>query len=164
MCKLLNIKGQTLANVLLIGGADFKNDEVELTLFHNYLLIEFSSQVLLFESVDQNSRLRISNYSGSLPKICSEDEMKPFKISIMETVILDSLNDISVDCVHIYEMQEKGDNIVCAALCINLRDGTEFFIDPTYHFGIKVGRSDVKQKWLENYPNTPEKKLTFEII
>jgi hypothetical protein len=66
----------------------------------------------------------------------------------------DGRNDLSV--MRFWDATEDEAGLRCAAAQLDLTNGQQIFVDPTYHFGIRIGGALQKRIWLENWPTAKQ--------
>lgn len=55
------------------------------------------------------------------------------------------------------------DGVECAAAQLDLANGQVIFLDPTYHFGIRLGDARQYSIWLENLPGDEPKCIDLDL-
>jgi len=61
--------------------------------------------------------------------------------------------------IRLWNMDVRDGELVCGAMQLDLANGQQIFIDPTYHFGMRVGGSEQRAIWLENQTSSPAERI-----
>ncbi|KEQ25983.1 hypothetical protein [Paenibacillus tyrfis] len=144
------IKYSFIDEIYLTGFVDTDDTGVtEFTALMRYLFFEFNGQLLKIESVEQYSKLSISQAISVQLEIDLEDVI-PAKSRISNIIFNNPLIDNKVAEIEFYNLQVDNLNeILCDALKIILQNKQEIFLDPSF-LGINIGPSDVEKLWRDN--------------
>ncbi|MGQ7889771.1 hypothetical protein [Paenibacillus sp. WC2504] len=159
------IKYSCIDEIYLIGFVDTDDAGVtEFTALMRYLFFEFNGQLLKLESIEQYSRLSISQTISVQLEIDQED-VTPAKSRISNIIFNNPLIDNKVAEIQFYNLQVNNLNeILCDALKMILQNKQEIFLDPSF-LGINIGPSEVEKLWRDNqaddYVDTPT-RINFE--
>jgi hypothetical protein len=159
------IKYSCIDEIYLTGFVDTDNAGVtEFTALMRYLFFEFNGQLLKIESIEQYSRLSISQTKSVQLEIDLEDVI-PAKSRISNIIFNNPLIDNKVAEIEFFNLQVNNLNeILCDALKIILQNKQEIFLDPSF-LGINIGPSEVEKLWRDNqaddYVDTPT-RINFE--
>ena len=158
------IKQENISDILLSGVVDIENGIAEFTPMLTYMIFEFDTKIIKFESIEQSSKLKIEYVDSIIYDFEVEEDMYPAKSSINEIVMTDTMAENTVKFVEIYGGVSQDNEMICDSICFKLSCGQELFLDPTYFFGINIGGNEQKKAWLNNYPNTESNTINKIII
>ncbi|TCS92835.1 hypothetical protein [Hazenella coriacea] len=151
------IEGSFLEDIYLTGFVGIENEPAEFYADDRFLYFEFSDRFIEFESIDQFSRLRITIVDLIRHEFELEEDMIPGKSRISQVVFKNPLADASM-CFYNFEARESG--VLCDALQINLSNGQNIFLDPSF-LGINMGGLDVQDVWKDNLIDGIVPKKTY---
>lgn len=147
------IQKNLLNNVYVTGFLSFEeNGSAEFSAMLDFLYFEFGEQIIEFQSVEQNSKLRISMVDKVRYEFDKFEDDVVCKSNVSEIVLTkyDSEDNKVINaCFYGLQINEK--SLVCDALHVKLLNGQDIFIDPTFNFGINVGGLEQKKYWEEDY-------------
>jgi hypothetical protein len=87
-----------------------------------------------------------------IPVQIEEEDMTAAVTSLREQYLDDSDGRGDLSAIRFWNAKEDETGLLCAALQIELVKGQQIFIDPTYHFGIRIGGPRQRDIWFENWP------------
>ncbi len=159
------LKGDLITDIQQIGFADIEDGIADMSISHQFLFIEFDSQMLKFESVDQFSKMQIDYVDEIEFEPILDEGLINAKNSISEIVLNDTLADNKVISIDLFGIEKSEKLLRLQAITFHLVDGQEIFLDPTYIFGINIGGEKLRKKWQENLiylsKPVPEKRTVF---
>jgi hypothetical protein len=85
--------------------------------------------------------------------------------SIAEQLLLDPDHTVTLEAVRLWQPSTVDGELCCLAAQFDLSNGQELFVDPSYHFGFRLGGADQRRTWFENWPgarNAEECILTLK--
>lgn len=151
--KIQNLlKEKVITDIISVGFVDIENDIAQFYSNPQWLYFEFDDYYIEFESIEQFSKLKIQfldsiNYSYEIDK-----DMVKAKSSIIDLVLISSMvsgNNINEICF-VNINSEEDEFIVCDALKLILSNGQIIFLDPSFLFGIAIGKEDQEEFWKNN--------------
>jgi hypothetical protein len=147
------IHGASLDDLLVPGYLDQDAAPVRFRALPLCLYVELGAVLLEFATVETTGTLRLRAVEAirRLPEL--EDDMV-FAVSSLRQQVLrdvDAANRIAALKLWRAENDTEG-GVGCSAAAFELENDQEIFIDPTNHFGIRVGGSELRQAWLLDWP------------
>lgn len=146
------LRGAGVSDVLLPG---FIDDEVQPHRFRalpQVIYFECDSLLLKFETIATTGTMRVSlvdNVSGSVDL---DDDMVPAIASLRQQVLDDVDGSNLLRELRLWNLAEEEEGLRCAAAQLQLVNGQQIFVDPTYHFGIRVGGARQRDIWCDTWP------------
>lgn len=86
--------------------------------------------------------------------------MTPAKSKISNIILSNPLIDNQIEGAYFYNLNVDEKELVCDALHLELSNGQNIFLDPSF-LGINIGGLEVKQIWEENLVNGLVPQLTI---
>lgn len=151
--KIQNVlKEKVITDIISVGFVDIENDIAQFYPNPQWLYFEFDDYYIEFESIEQFSKLKIRfsdsiNYSYEI-----DEDMVKAKSSIIDVVLISSMmlgNDINEICFSNIDFEDD-EFIICDALKLILSNGQIIFLDPSFLFGIAIGKEDQEAFWKNN--------------
>lgn len=141
----------TLDDFYLVGFIEIDEHGVaEFSPMMRFLYAEFGEQYLAFESIEQYSKLRITICESPQYPFELDEEILPCKCSIRELVLTDTIADNRIVNLLFFGLEIQKDHLQCDALRIQLHNGQQIFLDPSFYFGINFGGNELERRWKEN--------------
>lgn len=145
------LQGSALNDVLLIG---FVDQSVLPLRFHTMLqtiYFDFGSILLELQAVDTTGTMRVSFVSAVRHNFELEEGMVAAVTSVREQVLRDADGPNLLASVQLWRVNTVDGELRCSAAQFELANGQHIFVDPTYHFGIRMGGEEQKQLWQANW-------------
>ncbi len=146
----------TLDDVLVPG---FIYDDEDPVHFHAVLTaayFDFGGVLIEARAVVSEGTLIVARVAQVQHRFKLDEDMRPAIVSIHEMVIQDPDGDCAVTALRFWNVGSEDGNVSCAALEIDLASGQELFIDPTFHFGLRIGGSEQRRVWRCNWPGAKD--------
>ena len=158
------IFGRNIDDVILTGFVIEGDESGEFIPDLTLIFFRAGGRLFACESVRQFSALRLT-FPEELFYNKVDDDVKYGKISVGNLIgIVDhSVNNI-VREIRIYNPEECNDEIICGALLFIFNDGRKLFLDPSRHFGIRIGGSEAYEEWLLNKYSAGGERLNINVI
>jgi hypothetical protein len=81
-----------------------------------------------------------------------EEGMTAAVASLREQCLDDADGDNHLRAIRFWALTEDEAGLCCAAAQLDLVNGQQIFVDPSYHFGMRIGGSQQRESWRENWP------------
>jgi len=146
------LRGSTLDDILQAGFIDQGHAPPQFRALRTAVYLEFSSTTVEFQAVDSTGTMAIACVQSVQASAELDDDMLPATASRRDDVLDDSAGSNEVTSLRLWGVVEEHGLIRCGAAQIELANGQVVFLDPTYHFGIRVGGEAQKALWLRNWP------------
>ncbi|MGE5787670.1 MAG: hypothetical protein ACM3ZE_23960 [Myxococcales bacterium] len=133
--------------------------DVTLAVFHadyNFVYLELGGTFLELATIETTGTMRLSLSAELAHPLDLDDGMAPAFASLREQCLDDTESGNCIEEVVVWGATEQGGDAVCSALQFKLHNGQLLFIDPTYHFGIRIGGQTQRKIWEDNCPNLSE--------
>jgi hypothetical protein len=146
------LRGAGVSDVLLPG---FIDDEVQPHQFRalpQAIYFECNSSLLKFERIATTGTMHVSLVDNVSSSADLDDDMVPAIASLREQVLDDADGSNLLLEIRLWNLAEDEDGLRCAAAQLKLANGQQIFVDPTYHFGIRVGRTRQRDIWSDTWP------------
>ena len=150
------LRGAALGDVLV--GGFIERDERTARFYPQFSAVYFevSGRLVEFRTVETTGRMRIA-FVDSVQVEGLDDEL-PAETSLSELMLDNSTGATPLVTLTLWGAE---DGVECHAAEFELANGQRLFVDPTYHFGIRLGGAVQKRVWFENWPssNTQEVRV-----
>ncbi len=158
------IFGRNIDDVILTGFVIEGDESGEFIPDLGSVFFQAGGRLFACESVRQFSALRLT-FPEELFYNKVDDDVRYGKISVRNIIgIVDhSVNNI-VREFRIFNPEECNDDIICGALLFIFNDGRKLFLDPSWHFGIRIGGSEAYEEWLINKYSAGGGRLNINVI
>lgn len=146
------IKEKTIEDINVPGFISLEENGVyEFTPMLTFIYIKFGEAYLEFESIEQYSKLKITEVPSIRHQFDLVEDLYPAVSSIIDLVLIDpmSLTNI-VSSIQIYNLEETENEIICDSILIKLRNEQVLFFDPTFLSGINIGGMEQYEFWRSN--------------
>lgn len=165
--ELTNIfKSGSIQDIYLLGFVDIEDGEADFCPDMRYYYFEIGEKYIAFESINQYSKLSIRLVDSIQFQFEIDKDMLPCKMSVNGIVLTDSMSAKNTVKSFIINGMEYIDNqlIVCNSFQLNLYNGQELFIDPSFYYGINIGGGEQRKFWIENLADgTEPDELVIEV-
>jgi hypothetical protein len=150
--KLNNLIASTLDDIQLVGFVD--GDETPCTFYAQLrlLYLEVGGDIWELRCVEDTGTMRMrqaSNVSGDPDQ---DGDLRPATMSVRELILDDPDGSNRIEAVRLWNPTFGVVSADCWAAQFDLENGQVLFIDPSYHFGIRLGRSEQRDRWLRDWP------------
>jgi len=106
----------------------------------------------MFEAIDTTGTMRVSLVDQVNDSADLDDDMVPAVASLREQVLDDADGSNMLLELRLWNLVEDERGLRCAAAQLQLANGQQIFVDPTYHFGIRVGGARQRDIWSDTWP------------
>ena len=151
--KLTDIfKNSSIQDIYLVGFVDIEDGIANFYPDMRFYYFEVGEQFLELESMDQYSKLSVNIVDSIRYKFEIDEDMQPCKTSVNQIVLTDSMSTKNtVKSIIIYGLEVSNrEQIICDSIQLNLNNGQELFIDPSFYFGINISGAEQRMFWVEN--------------
>lgn len=145
-------KGNSIQDIYLVGFVDIEDGVADFCPDMRYYYFEVGGQYIEFESIDQYSKLSVNIVDSIRYQFEIDEDMLPCKTSVSQIILTDSMsakNTVKSIIINGMELNNK-EQIICDSIQLNLNNGQELFIDPSFYFGINIGGAEQRKFWIEN--------------
>lgn len=145
-------KSDSIQDIYLLGFVDIEDGVADFRPDMRYYYFEVGDQYIEFQSINQYSRLSVKVVDSIRYQFEIDEDMLPCKTSVSQIILLDSMsakNTVKSIVINGIELKNK-EQIICHNLQLNLDNGQELFIDPSFYFGINIGGAEQRKFWIEN--------------
>jgi hypothetical protein len=145
--------GSGLSDILLPGFIDQDETPGRFRPIYQTVYFECGPVYLKMECVSTNGMLRISTADKiEMPVQMEEEELMAAVMSLREQCMDDADGSNGLSVIRLWDVREDETGLRCAAAQLELMNGQQIFVDPTYHFGMRIGGSRQRDIWFENWP------------
>lgn len=144
--------GKPITDILLTGLVCIENGVAEFLPDYRAIHFEINNKFIIFESIEQYSKLKISIAENLLYYEVDDEDMLKSYTSISNIILLD-IHDTGnkIESIYLYNKTLNDENfIICEAAKLILQNGQTIFLDPKYYFGINIGGNNQEKRWFEN--------------
>ena len=160
---LKNVKGKKIIDFILTGDVDTDDDVIDFMSDFTLLAIQLDDKYIIFESVEQYSKICISKSSNLSFHERLDDDCQKAQISLINLLIINGeVSDVTIDKIMLYNCEANNDKIICEAAKILLSNGQIFFFDPSNFWGFTIGGELVEKNWLDSMQR--KKDFNYEVI
>jgi len=151
--KTLNELARTaLSDIHVAGFVD--RDESPLRFYGQFRLmyLELGGQLLELRCVEDTGTmsLALARAYANAPDL--DEDMQSCVMSIRQFVLTDPDGPNDISYLRIWGAVFGDSSMACSAAELKLRNGQVVFVDPSYHFGIRLGGEEQKARWLQDWP------------
>ncbi|SFE87016.1 hypothetical protein SAMN04487969_108141 [Paenibacillus algorifonticola] len=127
--------------IYLLGFVDTEDGVADFCPNTRYYYFEVGEKYIEFESINQYSKLSVRIVDSIRYQFEIDEDMLPCKTSVSQIILTDSMSAKNTVKSFVINGIESNDNqqIVCNSLQLNLNNGQELFIDPSFYYGINIG-------------------------
>lgn len=151
--KLTSIfKSNSIQDIYLVGFVDIEDGVADFCPDMRYYYFEVGDQCIEFESIEQYSKLSVRIVDSIRYQFEIDEDMHPCKTSVSQIILTDPMsakNTVKSIIINGMELNNK-EQIICNSIQLNLINGQELFIDPSFYFGINIGGGEQRKFWIEN--------------
>lgn len=147
------LRDHPVRDVLLPGFLDRDDDVPEFRPQPLVVWLRLDEGLLRFESVGQFDRLDTTAVDGidwSGIGLLADAEEEVMVASCGEQLFGDGRDELRCTRLRVYRAP-GADDTVCTCLALDFEGGHTLFLDPTWTFGIRVGKGSDEQRWLKLY-------------
>jgi hypothetical protein len=142
-----------VSDILIPGFVDQETAPVQFRPLPQAIGFQCESSVLRFEVIATTGTMRVSIDNSLGMPVELEDDMIAAVASLREQLLDDSDGSNPLRTIRFWNLVEDESGLRCAAAQLELANGQELFVDPTYHFGIRIGGTRQREIWRENWPD-----------
>lgn len=135
--------------------AGFIDEDESPARFHGQfrlMYLDLGGQLLELRCIEDTGRMNLSLASAFSDVPDLDEDMRPCVMSVRELVLADPDSDNAVVKLTLIGASFDQDSAACSAAQVQLANGQVVFIDPSYHFGIRIGGIEQRSVWRENWP------------
>jgi hypothetical protein len=146
------LNGLSVSDILLSGFIDQDEQPVRFRTLPQVVYFECGSIYIKMETISTTGTMRISVDDKIDMPAGIEEDMTAAVTSIREQCLddVDSENDLGA--IRFWGVLEDEAGLRCAAVQFDLANGQQIFVDPSYHFGIRIGGPRQREIWRRNWP------------
>lgn len=147
------IDGGRIDDVLLPGFVD--KEELPLR-FHASLssyYFDCGGTFLRFSAIGYSGRGLLTVVPEITCDLDLDDDLVFASTSIKQLVLRDPDGSNHIERISLWNSHDGPSGIECSAMRLDLVNQQALFLDPSYHYGIRVGGPEQEQIWLENTPS-----------
>lgn len=145
-------KSGSIQDIYLLGFVDIEDGVADFCPDMRYYYFEVGEKYIELESINQYSKLSVRIVDSIRYQFEIDEDMLPCKMSVSQIILTDSMSAKNTVKSFVINGMESNDNnqIVCNSLQLNLDNGQELFIDPSFYYGINIGGAEQRKFWNEN--------------
>ncbi len=144
--------GVSLTDIYAVGFLD--RDESLSRLWAQFRLVyfEFGKQLVEMRCIEDTGTIALVwvDTISDVPDL--DDDMEPCVMSLREVLLTDPDFKNEVVDLRLWGASFDCCSVICSAIEFELDSGQVLFVDPTYHFGMKIGGADQRQRWFDEWP------------
>jgi hypothetical protein len=146
------LKGVCLRDVITIGFFDREESPIRYYPQLRVAYFQFSAVYLRCDTDGYSGRMRVGVVASVVCDDYSDEGMSSAWSSVREYILREPDGPNQLTAVHLWDAKENAPGVECAALQFDLGNGQGIFVDPFYHFGIKLGGPEQQALWAANRP------------
>lgn len=145
------LKNHDIDDIYIVGFFDIEDEIAEFYPNLCYIFIEMGNKYIKFESTEQFSKLHIQIVDTILYEFEIDEDMIYGKTSVKDIILTASMAiGNRLKKLSIFNFNEYDNAIRCDAIQIELLNGQQLFLDPSFLFGINIGGLEQRRFWEEN--------------
>jgi hypothetical protein len=145
--------GSSVSDVLFPGFIDQDESPARFRPLLQSTYFECGSAYLKMEVISTTGTMRLSIEDKIEIPAQIEEEMTAATASLREQYLDDSDGQNDLSAIRLWNVTEDETGLRCAAAQLDLVNGQQIFVDPTYHFGIRIGGPRQRDIWYESWPD-----------
>lgn len=153
------LRGAAVTDVMVAGFIDRAETPLRFRPVLQNIYVTCREVILEMGVVRTTGAMQLSLSHGINFKLELEDGMLPVSMSLRELVLADPDGANELVAIHLWSPKEDSAGLRCLAARIDLANGQEIFVDPTYHFGIRLGGREQQATWTENWPGAHDAQV-----
>jgi hypothetical protein len=146
------LNGLGVSDILVPGFVDQDEQPVRFRSLPHVVYFECGSVYMKMEIISTTGLMRITISDKLDMPIGIEEDMTAAVTSLREQCLDDVDSENGLDSIRFWGLLEEENGLRCAAAQLDLVSGQQIFVDPSYHFGIRIGGPRQKEIWRENWP------------
>lgn len=146
------LRGAGVSDVLLPGFVDDEAPPHRFRALPQAIYFECDSSLLKFETIATTGTMRVLLVDTVSGSVDLDDDMVPAIASLREQLLDDADGSNLLLELRLWNLAEDEGDLRCAAAQLRLANGQHIFVDPTYHFGIRVGGTRQRDIWFDTWP------------
>lgn len=153
------LRGCRVEDVLFAGFLDEEEVPTRFRALQDVVYFKCQLFMLTLEAIDSAGRLRVSltERVRSDPRLVDEN-LAPAVMSVGDQVLDDSSGRNELVAIHLWGAMELPEELQCHAFQLDVSNGQQIFVDPTYHFGLRLGGPTLRQLWRDNWPGAAQRQ------
>ncbi|MCX5743100.1 MAG: hypothetical protein NT062_11470 [Proteobacteria bacterium] len=149
--------------MLVAGFVDPTERPLRFHAMYRSVFLECGGTLLSFGVLADTGRMQIASIRSVHVVVELDDDLQPASTSIRETVLEDPDGSNRIRTIQLWDTEGGPDGIECAAARLDLENGQIVFIDPTYHFGIRIGGIHQQDSWLNNSTQREHDRIVLDM-
>lgn len=151
---LSKLVDSTLDDIYLIGLLDQDETPAQFCPQLRQLYLELGGELLELRCVEDTGTLGVRTVAEFSEVPWNSDGLPTCTMSIRDLVLTDSDANNQVTDFRLFGASFDPSGLTCLAVQLQLENGQVLFLDPSYHFGIRIGGSELRAAWRENSPGS----------
>ena len=147
------LRGTGVSDVLLPGFIDDEAQPHRFRALPQAIYFECNSSLLKFEAIATTGTMHVSLADNLSVSVDLDDDMVPAIASLREQVLDDPVGSNLLLEIRLWNLAEDENGLRCAAAQLQLANGQQVFLDPSYYFGIRVGGTRQRDIWFDTWPD-----------
>jgi hypothetical protein len=143
--------GRSLDDVLVGGFVEKESQSLRFCANYRNLYFDCGGTFVKASVVRSEGVLTLAIISDLAPEQYDDDDLVPAISSIRDVVLFDPNGSNLLSSIHLWHAQEGAAGIASAALRLDLSNGQQIFIDPSYYFGMRIGGALQEQIWSDGF-------------
>lgn len=123
--------------------------------------VQCGAVLIEFRAIGTSGRMLVSKVTVIRPNAEIDEDMTAAVTSMRFHVLRDPDGTNQLSAISLWDLVSVAEGLTCSAAQLTLANGQEIFIDPTYHFGLRVGGTEQKAVWHDTWPAAAEMKETI---
>lgn len=149
--ELQNLLQETaLDDIVVVGFLDSSERPVRFHPLYRTLFLECGTKLLKISVIGDTGRLLIAKVDTMSWEHDLDNDMQPACSSVRQSVLEDPDGSNRLIVMNLWDASELESGVECAAARFDLANDQKIFLDPSYHFGIRIGGLGQQAIWSEN--------------
>jgi hypothetical protein len=150
------IAGAAIRDVLLPGYLDEDESPVRFVGVQTTLFVDCEKTILQFKVIRTTGTMSIEAVDKAVPILDFEEDVRPAMTSLREQVLNDVDGGNVLRRVRLWGVDSAAGEVRCMAAQLELANGQQIFIDPSYYFGFRTGGAEQRRLWQESWPDAAQ--------
>jgi len=159
--NLDSLQGAAITDVHVAGFVQKDEHPIRFYALYRVVFVEFDRAMLRLSVLGDSGHLQLVSVDALRFDAELDDDMLPAVTSVGQMVLRDPDGTNALLAVQLWDLRGTANALQCAALRFDLVNGQKLFVDPSFHFGIRMGGQDHEDAWKQNWTGAPVEPTEF---
>jgi hypothetical protein len=146
------LRGKSVSDILITGFVGQDVTPVRFSPVLRSVYFECGLLLLKMAAVESTGTMQLSLVESVCLETENDEGMLMAVTSLGEQRLRDPDGENQLSALRLWSASELDGNLCCAAARLDLTNGQKIFVDPTYHWGLRLGGVEQEQIWRDQWP------------